>query len=129
MGLTRTNSNLSPHPRNPVSRGGAQSHTQGSALLRLADCQGHGLPGRHEGGSGLVKIGSRVADSHHFHADPDSAPCHSDANVRPHFEPRGTLQNFKTTKFQACLGKTMRFFKIGPKLTKTATFNFPGINK
>jgi hypothetical protein len=62
MGLTRTNSNLSPHSRNPVSRGGAQSHTQGSALLRLADCQGHGLPGRHEGGSWLVKIGSRVED-------------------------------------------------------------------
>jgi hypothetical protein len=34
----RTDNNLSPHPRNPVSRGGTQSHTQGSALLRLADC-------------------------------------------------------------------------------------------
>jgi hypothetical protein len=104
MGLTRTNSNLSPHSRNPVSRGGAQSHTQGSALLRLADCQGHGLPGRHEGGSWLVKIGSRVADSHHFNADQDPAYCQSDANVRPHFEPRGILQkNFKT-KISGMLG-------------------------
>ncbi len=68
----------------------------------LADCQGHGLLGRHEGGLSLVNIGSRVVDSNHFKSDPDPDPYHSDANVRPHFEPRGILQNFKTTKFSSC---------------------------
>ena len=76
----------------------------GSALLRLADCQGNGLLGRHEGGSLLVKIGSRVVDSHHLNADSDPAPFHSDANVRPHFP--GIKKGFSQT---------------GPKLTKYAT--------